>query len=179
VLECTSWKPKEITSGLIDTETGLIYRYPSSGFVQALFAFIPVAFISALSAVIVMFGLALVASAGEPIVQVQAMQSSAIMQDGWNYISVADADDVSSASQASGGFLIWEWMALLVGIIVHVVVAKTKQQRQAGNPLVRPMRTWLSYLSLRTSLTQFRVTVAFFVFFPLLMTVGVQESIVT
>jgi len=147
VLNYISWKPTEITNGLVDPGKGLIFRYHESVICRIFWA-----------AIIVAFFPLLIFFAGE--------YTSYIIQ-------VLDKDTETFKFDNIGLHL----LALFSGIYVHVLIDRNKQQTESGVPSIVPLSEWTRYLSAQRGRILYKTSLALFVFLGLIAIAEKPDSL--
>ncbi len=140
VLQFLSWKPADINHGLVDVASGLIYRYPDTGFWVLVRNFL---ILGALAAFTLLF-----------------IYWRGI--DGWLGLGT------SAGSYDSEISAVIVWFGVLSGIVVHKLIGNAKDNQGTLTAPFRPVGEWPLYLSARTSQILFGISVAVITTFALI-----------
>jgi hypothetical protein len=145
ILKFLSWSPRTIQYGLVDSSTGLIYRYGRSG---------P----GRIGSLLLVVALVLVVSLG---VMLTASLTTWIPIPGWPF------------APADGPRLLGLWLALLAGIVVHVAVATGKRlQSQSELPPPLPVGDLPRLMSAKFGQIMFKIVLALIGLFGSLLLTG-------
>lgn len=142
VLRSIALAPKQLNAGIVIRHSGLVYRYDPNPHTRRLFLFLYVAFFICLS--------------------------GAIWALGAKSISPFLTSIVESTFNANLDRLFSYWIALLAGIVAHVVVTNNKRIRESGAPAVIAVNDWILLFSARKGDIMLKV---FFALFALIATI--------
>lgn len=139
ILNLYSLQPEALNGGLIDPVKGVVLCYPSSKFDRLLrhillLLFLVVSFVA-------VYGFA-----------------SLLTDEG----VLKGALEIPKEPTVS--FLIMSWSALLIGILGHVLITGAKVTNVEYRQFPLPLRDWGFYLSSRTAMIVYKITLALFVF---------------
>ena len=139
VLNSIAWAPGVIKYGLVNTSSGLIYRYESDSTKQ-LWSLIQVLLVFVLMSVCI-WGICFIG---------QALNIA-----GWLF-------EPKYAPVLTVG-----WLALLVGVVVHIGVESVKKSQSTGLPPVIAINDWLKHISARKGDIMLKLLIALFGLFGL------------
>lgn len=145
ILKFLSWSPRTIQYGLVDSSTGLIYRYGRSG-------------LGRIGSLLLVVALVVAVSVG---VMLTASLTTWIPVPGWPFVP------------ADGPRLLGLWLALLAGIVVHVAVATGKRlQSQSELPPPLPVGDLPRLMSAKFGQIMFKIVLALVGLFGSLLLTG-------
>jgi hypothetical protein len=147
VLNSIAWAPDVIKFGLVYPGSGLIYRYEQDG-KKRIWSFIQVLVVFVLMTAAV-WGLCFI---GEKF-----------NIEGWLF------------SPEYAPVLTIGWMALLVGVIVHVGVESVKKSQSSGLPPVIAINDWLKHVSARKGDLMLKLFIALFGLIGLVVTTDISK----
>lgn len=165
MLNYLAWSPKVVREGLIDTASGLVYRFSANRFRQAvslatmLAAFVLVsAFVAAVAHL----------HAGIPPLKIGGLPALPRVP-AWQIAKLPATGDQEST-------MIVGWGALFVGVLIHVAVATTKRmQTQAAAPPVIAVANFLPVINAKLGPILLKLLLALFGFFGLLFAMGADK----
>lgn len=148
VLNYISWKPKEISNGLVDPRNGLVYRYHERVTQRMLWVFLLVSLFPLLIYLVGDYGLDLLVD---------------VVGNTFN--------DSNGNLLIDGGTVRLYLLSLFSGIYVHILIDRAKQQRDSGMPNIMPLSDWTRYLSACRGRILYKTSLALFVFIAFLVTI--------
>lgn len=147
ILNMIAWAPRTLEDALVYPGNGLIYRY-EKGFPKRCWSFIQVILTVLLMSALV-WGVCFI---GEKFVI-----------DGWLF-----------KPEHAPTFII-SWVALLIGVIIHVGVESVKRSQSTGLPPVVAVNDWLKHVSARKGDIMLKLLIALFGLFSLIVSSDIEK----